>query len=146
MSGVSKRASRGANDQILHASLLQSSYPTCGDPVSGGDDEEIWWSTNSQLRDQRKERAFYGQSMPMAQREERKKETTTKKRREGRQTKGKKEKKLAGQKEKEITIDDDDFKWTISIPKNFKEVSEKNWNKVKSDGIETFEKVFAPTN
>ena len=31
-----------------------------------GDDEEIWWSTNSQLRDQRAERTLYGQSMPLA--------------------------------------------------------------------------------
>jgi len=48
---------------------------------------------------------------------------------------------ISCQKEKEITIENDDFKWTINIPKNFKEVSEKNWNKVKSDGIESFKKV-----
>ena len=48
---------------------------------------------------------------------------------------------ISCQKEKEITIENDDFKWTINIPKNFKEVSEKNWNKVKSGGIESFEKV-----
>ena len=48
---------------------------------------------------------------------------------------------ISCQEEKEITIDNDDFKWTINIPENFKEVSEKNWEKVKSDGIDTFEKV-----
>ncbi|GAA4807005.1 hypothetical protein [Litoribaculum gwangyangense] len=48
---------------------------------------------------------------------------------------------ISCQKEKEITIENDDFKWTINIPKNFREVSEKNWDKVKFNGIETFEKV-----
>jgi len=48
---------------------------------------------------------------------------------------------ISCQKEKEITIDNDDFKWTINIPENFKEVSEKNWEKVKSDGIDAFKKV-----
>ena len=43
-------------------------------------------------------------------------------------------------KEKVRVIENDDFKWTITIPKNFKEVSEKNWDKVKSNGIESFEK------
>ena len=48
---------------------------------------------------------------------------------------------ISCQKQKEITIENDDFKWTINIPDNFKKVSEKNWNKIKSNGIETFEKV-----
>jgi len=43
--------------------------------------------------------------------------------------------------QKEIIIENDDFKWSINIPNNFKKVSENNWNKVKSDGIELFEKV-----
>jgi hypothetical protein len=39
-------------------------------------------------------------------------------------------------------IENDDFKWTITIPKNFKELSESEWDKVEDKGMETFESVY----
>ncbi|WP_159018069.1 hypothetical protein [Algibacter sp. L3A6] len=45
-------------------------------------------------------------------------------------------------KEKVRVIENDDFKWTVTIPKSFKELSESEWDKVEDKGIETFESVY----
>jgi len=39
-------------------------------------------------------------------------------------------------------IANDDFKWTVTVPKKFKELSESEWDKVEDKGVETFESVY----
>jgi len=45
-------------------------------------------------------------------------------------------------KEKEIVIENNDFKWTVTIPKKFYELPEKDWDKVEEKGMEAIEKVY----
>jgi hypothetical protein len=45
-------------------------------------------------------------------------------------------------KEEIRVIENDDFKWTVKIPKNFRELSESEWNKVEDRGMDVFENVY----
>jgi hypothetical protein len=45
-------------------------------------------------------------------------------------------------KEEVRVIENDDFKWTVTIPKNFRELSESEWNKVEDKGMDVFEDVY----
>jgi len=45
-------------------------------------------------------------------------------------------------KEEIRVIENDDFKWTITIPKNFRELSESEWDKVEDKGMDAFENVY----
>jgi len=48
---------------------------------------------------------------------------------------------VACDNEEKTTIEIGDLKWTLIIPENFKKVPEKDWDKVKTKGIESYEKV-----
>ena len=48
---------------------------------------------------------------------------------------------LSCNKEEKTTFEIGDLKWSLTIPENFKKVPEKDWDKVKDNGIETYEKV-----
>ena len=39
-------------------------------------------------------------------------------------------------------IANDDFNWTVTIPKNFRELSESEWEKVENKGIDVFEDIY----
>ncbi len=45
-------------------------------------------------------------------------------------------------KEKVRVIENDDFKWTVTIPKNFRELSESEWDKFEDKGMDVFEDVY----
>jgi len=45
-------------------------------------------------------------------------------------------------KEKVRVIENEDFKWTVTIPKNFRELSESEWDKVEDKGMDAFENVY----
>ena len=45
-------------------------------------------------------------------------------------------------KEEVRVIEKDNFKWTVTIPKNFKELSESEWDKVEDKGMDAFESVY----
>jgi len=48
---------------------------------------------------------------------------------------------LSCHKEERTTFEIGDLKWSLTIPENFKKVPEKDWDKVKNNGIETYEKI-----
>ncbi|WP_010134010.1 hypothetical protein [Ochrovirga pacifica] len=45
-------------------------------------------------------------------------------------------------KEKVRVIENEDFKWTVTIPKNFRELSDSEWDKVENKGMDAFENVY----
>jgi hypothetical protein len=46
------------------------------------------------------------------------------------------------EKEEVKIIVNDDFNWTVTIPKNFRELSEGEWDKVEDKGIDVFEDLY----